>query len=144
MAITHYSDKQKGITIIVWDGTVVWDDWLEHVQELVIDPHWRSLPRFIADLRSVTDTSAIQEKELELAAIAIAENRAALAMKTGAVVASDEFWQAQRFGKLIEGFGTSTIVFNTLETACVFLGLDPIETSQSIEQLRSQLRRKGS
>jgi hypothetical protein len=143
MAITHYSDKQKGITVIVWDGKVVWSDWLRHVQDLMVDPHWRSMQRFIADLQSVTDTSTIQEKEFELAAIAIAENREALALKTGAVVASQEFWQAQRFIRLIERFGTSTVVFNTVETACVFLGIDPIDTRHTIEQLRSQLRSTG-
>lgn len=143
MAITHYSDKQKGITVIVWDGKVVWGDWLRHVQDLMVDPHWRSMQRFIADLQSVTDTSTIQEKEFELAAIAIAENREALALKTGAVVASQEFWQAHRFIRLIERFGTSTVVFNTVETACVFLGIDPIDTRHTIEQLRSQLRSTG-
>ena len=143
MAIAHYSDKQKGITCIVWDGQVVWDDWLRHVQDLTVDPHWLSMPRFIADLQSVTDTSTIQEKEFERAAIALAENREALALKTGAVVASQEFWQAQRFGRLIERLGTSTVVFNTLDTACVFLGIDPTETHYTIERLRSQLRSPG-
>ena len=143
MAIAHYSDKQKGITVIVWDGKVVWGDWLRRVQDLMVDPHWRSMQRFIADLQSVTDTSTIQEKEFELAAIAIAENREALALKPGAVVASQEFWQAQRFIRLIERFGTSTVVFNTVETACVFLGIDPIDTRHTIEQLRSQLRSTG-
>jgi hypothetical protein len=143
MAIAHLSDKPKGITFIVWDGKVIWDDWLQHVQDLIADPHWLSTQRFIADMQSVTDASAIQGKDFERAALVLAENRAALNMKTGAVVASAEFWQAQRFGKLIEGLGTSTVVFNTLDTACVFLGIDLIETQHTIEQLRSHLRGTG-
>jgi len=144
MAITHYSEKQKGIIYIVWDGEVVWEDWLRHLRDIMADPDCRSVPRFIADLQSVTNTSTIQAKEVELAAVELAENSEGLPIKTGAVVATKEFRRAHKFLEILKGFGASTVVFNTVDTACLFLGIDSTETRETIEQLRSQLRRSGS
>ena len=137
MGIIHYSENRLGLTYIVRDGEVIWADWLEHIRALMADPEWRAMQRFIADLQSVTDTSRIQDQQVELASAFIADNRETLATKTGAVTASEEFWRAQRFG-------TSTVVFNAPDTACHFLGIEPAAASQTIEKLRSKLREKGS
>jgi hypothetical protein len=142
MAIIHKSDTQKGITFNVWDATIVLEDWLKHMSELMADPEWRALPRFIADLQTVTDTTSISDGAVEKAAAILNSNREIMSRKLGAVVAQDEFWRARRFGNLLQQFGTSTITFNTLDTACLFLGLDLTETRQAIRQLRAQLREK--
>ena len=52
VGITHSSDRQRGLTCIVWDGKVVWDDWLGHVQALMQDPDWRLMTRFNVDLQT--------------------------------------------------------------------------------------------
>ena len=143
MAIIHESDGQRDMTFIVWDGEVIWDDWLKHMEELMADPEWRRLPRFIADLQTVSDTSTIGDDAIKQAAALISANREILAKKTGAVVADEEFWRARRFGELLSEFGTSTVVFNTLDIACLFLNLDVAETRQTLKQLRAKLRING-
>ena len=47
------------------------------------------------------------------------------------------------FSGLLAELGTSTVVFNTLDTACLFLSLDVDESRLAIEQLRAQLRSGG-
>ena len=143
MGIIHESDRPRGVTFIVWDGEVVSDDWLKHVRELMADPEWRSLPRFIADFQTVSDTSSIGDHAFKQAAAVISANRDISAKKTGAVVADEEFWRARQFGGLLSEFGASIVGFNTLDIACLFLSINLAETRQTIKQLRTKIRRNG-
>ena len=143
MGLIHVSDRQKNVTYIVWDGTVTWDDWIQHVQTLVADPGWLVSSRFIADLQSVANSSSIREDQIDQATTVPGADPSRLAGKRGAVVARQEFRRATRFSDLIARFGTATVVFNQLDTACIFLGLDLQETLKQLEGLRAELR-KGS
>ena len=140
MGIIHECDKQKSITYIVWDGKVAWDDWLQHVEGLNADSDWSACSLFLADLQTVSDTSTIGEEAFEQAAALLGANPEIISRKRGAVVADDEFWRARLLGRLLSEFGTSTLVFNTLDIACSYLGLDKAETHQTIRQLRAKLR----
>ncbi len=140
MGILHFSDRQKGVTFIVWDGIVTWDDWREHVLRMTGDPAWESTPLFIADLQSVSDTTAINPELIDEITALFGTKVKALGRKRNAVVAKDEFWRAKRFGELIERFGTTSVTFNSLDTACLYLGLDLAETQQQLEELRADLQ----
>jgi hypothetical protein len=143
MGIIHLSDRQRGVSFIVWDGEVTADDWLRHIKALVADPDWPAIPRFITDLRTVSDTSTIGVQEVNRITDVFGENLETFTRKTNAVVARDEFRRAKRFGELIERFGTFSVVFNSLDTACIFLGIDLEDTRQTIEELRFRLRANG-
>lgn len=140
MGIIHECDSTQGVTFIVWDGAILWDDWLKHAQTLMDDPEWLKMSRFLVDMQSVTDTSSIDEDTAKQAANLIGRNREIMARKRGAVVADAEFWRARRFRGLLSKFGTSPVIFNTLDTACLFLSLDLAETRQRIRQMRSKLQ----
>jgi len=144
MGIIHECDRQKAITFIVWDGKILWDDWLKHVERFNADPDWRACSHFLADLQTVADTSTIGEEAFKQAAALLGVNREVISRKGGAVVADDEFWRARQFGSLLSEFGTSTLVFNTLDIACSYLGIDKEETRQTIRQLRAELWARGN
>jgi hypothetical protein len=144
MGILHYSDRQKGIVFVVWDGQVTWAHWYEHMRTLLAHPDWPVISRFIVDLRSVTDTSSIRDKEIDQVKIAFTSDQPALAGKRSAIIASREFRRASRFAELVERFGTSTVVFNNLDTACLFLGIDFMEAHKTLEGLRLKLRNASS
>jgi hypothetical protein len=73
-----------------------------------------------------------------------ASNQAALANKRAAVVARDVFGKAGRFVNQMAHFGTSMVVFNNLDTACLFLGIDLEETGQALGRLRATLRSRAA
>ena len=143
MSIIRSLDKQRNLFFVVWDGVVVWEDWFKHVRSLMADADWLAAPRFIASLQSVTDTSTIGDREVEQVRAVLDANREKMAGKRGAIVASEEFWKAKRFGEVIAPFGASVVVFNSLDTACAFLGIDWAETQPMIERLRARLRDSG-
>ena len=140
MSIIHLCDGQRNMTFVVWDGEVTGGEWLKHVRELLADPDWPAINRFLVDLTTVSNTQSIRENVIREALAIFSENPALLAGKKNAIVARDEFRKAKRFEASVARFGTTTIVFNSLDTASIFLGIDVKEAHQVIERLRSRLR----
>jgi hypothetical protein len=101
MSILHRYDGQRGILRVVWDGVVTWQDWSKQIEKVTSDPRWHSSQRFLADLRSVTDTSTIGPAEVDDAVKAFSADRDSLTHKRGAIVALQEFGKARRFADLL-------------------------------------------
>jgi hypothetical protein len=55
MSILHYSDRQKGVVFVVWDGQVTRAHWREHVQRLLADPDWPMISRLGMRKRNLTE-----------------------------------------------------------------------------------------
>ncbi len=60
-----------------------------------------------------------------------------------AMIASETFVLAQRFGSYLEEEIRRLIVFNDLETACTWLGVDPVIVRKQVDELRAELRGEG-
>ena len=140
MGILHSFDRARGVIYTVWDGPVTWLEWRQHASAIILEEDWQRSSRFIVDLRSVTDTSSITVEEVEQASALFTANQDVLSRKRGAVIARDEFRNARRFEDLIASSGLSMVVFNSLDTACLFLGLDVTEASLELDRLRMRLR----
>jgi len=140
MGIIHSTDFHRGIVYTVWDGAVTWAEWKEHASALIAEPDWQRSSRFIVDLRSVTTNTSIANEQVEQASALFIMNRLSLAGKRGAIIARDEFSNARKFESLIAPTGIAMVVFNSLDTACLFLGLGFAETNHELDRLRMQLR----
>ena len=80
----------------------------------------------------MTDTSSMGTKEIEEAAAIFGSKLSAVAKKRVAVIAMEEFSKVKHFGDLISRFGTSMVVFNNLDTVCLYSGIDLTETRQRL------------
>jgi len=141
MGILQRFDPQKGIVFVVWDGIVTAEEWLRYAQKLVSHPDWAGTPRILADLLSVKDTSSIHNREIEHVAEIFSANPRALRNKKLAVIAQDEFGKARHFEDLLMHFGVSSVVFNNLDTACLFLGMDVLYAYRMLDTMRQELQR---
>ncbi|HEY5013600.1 MAG TPA: hypothetical protein VIK61_12970 [Acidimicrobiia bacterium] len=47
---------------------------------------------------------------------------------------------ARKYERNIDRLGATTVVFNSVEDACVWLGIDPISTRRVIDTLRAGFR----
>ena len=139
MAILQRFDEQKGNVFVVWKGVVTAEEWFSKAERLASHPRWPGTPRVLADLLPVTDTSSIQEQEIEHAAGIFARNWKSLRGKKVAVLAKDEFARARYFADLLVRFGFSMVVFNNLDTACLFLGIDVVYAYRELDELRRQM-----
>ena len=144
MGIIQQFDKEKGLFFIVWDGVVTSDDWFKSAQRFASDPAIFTTARGLADLRTVEDTSSIQREAIEQASDIFSADVTVLRGKRLAVVARDEFGKARYFGDRLGRFGASLVVFNNLDTACIYLEIDLMYASGKLEELRERLRSSPS
>ncbi len=138
MAIIQKFDLQKGLIFVVWQGTVTAQEWFRYAHKLTSDSTWTTASRVLADLLSVQSTSSIQNQEIDQAVEIFSANRAGLVGKKLAVLARDEFGKARRFGEYLSHFGTSSVVFNNLDTACLFLGMDILYAYRMLDSMHGQ------
>lgn len=140
MDILNSCDIERSVIFVVWDGEVNWEEWRGLIPRLLADPAWTSISRLIADVQTVTDTSSLGDREMGEVAAIFGSNLSAVAKKHVAVIAREEFSKVKHFGDLISSIGTSMVVFNNLDTACLYLGIDLMETRQRLDELRAALR----
>ena len=124
MSIKYYTDRKANLGCVLWEGTVTAEEWLAHMRTMTAEPDWPVMTRVLCDLRSVADVSSIGDAEITQAVALYSLAPGNLASKRAAVAASEAFRKASAFQTAIARFGLSVIVFNTLDTACIYLGVD--------------------
>jgi len=128
------------VIFVVWDGEVTSDEWGGQIPRLLTDSDWSASSRLVADVHTLSNTSSMGSTEIEEAAAIFGSNLNAVARTRVAVIARDEFGKVKYYGDLIARFGVSRVVFNSLDTACVFLGINLRETRKRLQELRAMLR----
>ena len=139
MSILYRIDRQIGITYTVWAGLVTAAEFLTHARKLTSDPDWPPYRRLhIADLLNASTDASIDPETLLKAAGIFAEKPETISNMKAAVVASEIFMKATAFERLMATTQLSIIVFNGLDTACKWLGIDSAETKNALQDLRVQ------
>ena len=139
MGIAYRVDGAIGLVVTVVDGTVTAADLHDLAGRQRADPEWHAATRSITDARgAVTEPTSVEE--LEAFAAFYARLRAGDSPLRGAIVAGNDFDQASRYSDNRTEQGSRTIAFNSLETACTWLGVDAGTTAAVIAALRRELR----
>ena len=136
MSILYEIDKQMEATFVVWDRRVSAQDFLNHANRLSSDANWPPPARLhLSDLRRASLDASMHEANLAQAASIYGRQPDKLVNMKVAIVASHEFERAVAFERLMERYGPRVIVFNQLETACSWLGIDVNEVGPRLFQL---------
>jgi hypothetical protein len=138
MSIVYRIRKEEDLTLVLWDGVVTADDFLAHVRRLTSDAEWPPPGRLhLADLRITSLDATMDDSILETAADYYGSHSHKLAKMKAAIVAREAFKKAVAFERLVSRYGVTAIVFNSLDTACTWLGVDYGEVGRSLQQLRA-------
>jgi hypothetical protein len=138
MSIVYRINQERGVAFVVWDGLVTADEWLAHVRRLLADADWPPDRRLhLSDLRTATPDASIDEVVLKQAADLFGPQVANL---RAAIVAGDAFEKAGIFERLITRYRPFVFVFNTLNPACGWLGVDVADAQRILESLRAKAR----
>jgi hypothetical protein len=138
MSILYRIDKQHGITFVVWDGVIRANDFLTHVNQLLADADWPPYEHLqLSDLQTATLDPTFDESALQKAANLFGQHPAISNLKV-AIVTQTEFKSATDFERLIVKYLPSVIVFNDLETACLWLGIDIAIALHVLNSLRDK------
>jgi hypothetical protein len=132
------------VLVIVWDGQVSGAEWKQNVgKRLDDDPAWPRGRRRLIDLTTL-DPSEITTSDIEVVIAVGRERIHHVAGSRQAVVAVLAWDLAQEFARRSTELGATTIVFDRLEPACAWLGVDPASARPVARQLRAELRAKSS
>ncbi len=147
MGIVYRIDQDRGLAVVVWDGRVTADEFLAHTRRLLADTEWPPREgRHLADLRSaILDRSAVSYA-VEDAVDLIGTHPKVEGLRV-AIVAGDAFVQAAVdafietgvFERLIPGHRPLMLVFDSLNPACEWLGVDASNVGRSLQSLKTQL-----
>ena len=141
MGIAYRCDEKTGLSLSVWDGEVTTDDRRRHIAALASDPDWGARGRLLTDLTGVSAAGRPSAKSVLDAAAEFSEKLAGQVRNAQwAIVAGETFVLAQRFGSYLEEEVHRLIVFNDLDTACTWLGVDAADARELIGELRESLR----
>ena len=134
-------DFRNNLALEVWDGTVTLDEWLDLVRKQVDDPEWPARRGMgLTDLRYGLPDPAIGGAEIRQVAALYGAHREKIVRARVALVSGEAFRKSRLFGHFMANYGLTVIVFDDLDTACRWLGVDAGEVQHSIEGLRAGLR----
>lgn len=140
MGIDYICKPNLKLTIAVWDGIVTWDYWRGHLHRMFSDPAYAPMQLQITDLRFSSISPTIADAEIQAMRELLADQRERVSLKKVAIVAGDEWRKLKLAEFALQTISVNSIVFNDLNTACLWLGVNVVEVGQDIKQLRIGLR----
>ena len=138
MGIAYRSDVTTGLTVAVVHGAVTRDEFHEFAKGQGEDPSWHATTRSLTDARTAV-TPPVTAAELGAFAEMYAQMRRGDQPFKAAIVGGHDFELAGRYGELRSDDGSTTIAFNDLSTACIWLGVDLAAVQATIDELRAPL-----
>ena len=140
MSIVYRIDQEGGIAFVLWDGVVTADEWLAHVRRVLADAAWPPDGRMhLTDLRTATPDVSIDEAVLKQVADLYGTHPKIADLRV-AIVAGDAFVKAGMFERFVTRHRPFVFVFNTLNPACEWLGIDVSDAQRTLQSLRTQAR----
>ena len=128
------------LLVVVWHGRVSAEEWERFVrQRLADEPGWPLGKRRLADITTL-DPSLLTSDDVETVTALYRDRLRNLAASRQALVASQGWDLARDFERRMDRLGATTVVFNHVEDACAWLGIELVATRQLISRLRAGIR----
>ena len=134
----NYAVLNEGSVVVeFWTGPVTHDELLAHERRHLSDPSIKAGASVLVDAeRAQFGTSVEQVKD-----ITALYGQAIGRLKVGRMallVNKQTYERALMFLKEVEGYGVKVIVFNSLDIACTWLGLDVNVARKQLQLLQAQ------
>ena len=131
------------VVVELWTGTVTFDELMAHKKQLICDSAINAGASVLSDCtRAVFAISpdAISElSEMENDP----HNRPRI-RRYAFLVRNDVYDRAQQFAHRVDKYGKSVIIFNSLEVACTWLGIDLLKTRELMDSFGAGVFRDPS
>jgi hypothetical protein len=139
MPITYRCDTGHGITVSVWDGAVRFEELRDVVRRQLADPGWPAGRLALTDARTATGLSMFTDEQIgEIAALYRTQQAKISGVKYARVGQGTQ--GALKFQKAMGPSGPALLVFDDLEPACEWLGINADVVQPILDELRAELR----
>jgi hypothetical protein len=125
--------------IEVWVGRITKEEFFSHERQQWLDPKLPSAPQFLVDFTRATVEPSIGDQDIQEFVDLYHQYPDKAAGSRAAIVAGKEFDKASLYGRLAEREKVNVIVFTTIHTACVWLGVDEPEVRKWLERTYTEL-----
>jgi hypothetical protein len=139
MAIGSVYVEAADLLVVVWDGKVTLAEWQAAIGRQLSDQSgWWQVRRRLADL-TTADPTGIAPADLRQIVETTAPQVPGFARRL-AIITRVDWTLASEFAERVTRAGAPTMVFDALETACSWLGIQAAVVRPSLEALRGELR----
>jgi len=130
------------VVIERWTGTITYDELMTHKTQQLGDPSIKANASVLSDC-----TRAVIEIPLgaidQLSEIDNHADRSSKISRYAFLLNPDVYDRAQRFADRVSQSGKRVLIFNRLDAACKWLGLDPLKARELIDGMDGQGARHG-
>jgi hypothetical protein len=134
-----YLIKKPDLILEVWTGTITKDEFLEHERRHLQDPDFPSAPKAVVDITAASFDSEIKKMEIQQFVDLYQDHHDKVVGARVAIVSGKEFDRASLYAQLTEPHQINVIVFSTINTACLWLGVNETEVREWLERTRAKL-----
>jgi hypothetical protein len=131
MGIAEWVNRDLGITIVVWYGSVTQRDTHDHLARLAANRYWPPGRYALTDLRTVTDIELPDPSVLA----ALFDDTDLPSVDKKAALVTPEFLKRVQIQDAAKQYGMETVPFTELGAACEYLGVNRVAVERNIEDL---------
>ena len=115
------------------------EEWLRSIAAFLAEPELQTIGSVIVDAQYLTDDSSITDADIDessriFARVPQTRNRIKFAVVTGYV-----FGNRGKVERALICMGIVVVIFNRLETACIYLDIPLEQTQQTLDELRAKV-----
>lgn len=137
MPNTYAVINDGSMVVEFWTGQVTHDELLAHERRHLSDPLIKAGASVLVDAQR----ARFGTTEEEIADIAVLYSRVVGKLKVtrmALLVNNETYERALVFMKEVEGYGVKVIIFNSLDIACTWLGLDVNLARKQLQALQAE------
>ncbi|MCS6283925.1 MAG: hypothetical protein H8K08_00745 [Nitrospira sp.] len=137
MPNTYAVINDGSMVVEFWTGQVTHDELLAHERRHLSDPLIKAGASVLVDAQR----ARFGTTEEEIADIAVLYSRVVGKLKVtrmALLVNNETYERALVFMKEVEGYGVKVIIFNSLDIACTWLGLDVNVARKQLQALQAE------
>ena len=135
MPVTYAIVDDGRLVIERWVGTIAQAEFLSHERGKLQDTSIVSGAKVLADARTAEFSETTTDLIEQVAGLYDHPDLRGRIATHAAVFGGKDFGMAKAWETELRRHGVNTIVFNNLEVACIWLGIDPAETQKQLDAL---------
>jgi hypothetical protein len=134
---TYLIKKDSGVILKYFSGTIDNATLFEQEAAQFLNPDFPNAPKVLADI-TTADFIELEQPHYEKFAAIYAIHRDKAEGAKVAIIAMDQFHKGRQYELAVRSMGVNVIVFTSVQTACVWLGICPIEASEWLAKKRTE------
>ena len=140
MGIASVYVEPGDLLVVIWDGKISLAEWEQAVRgQLDDESGWRQGRRRLVDL-TTADVSELESADVKHVVETTAQRIQSVGGRRQAIVTTVDWDLANEFARRSTQIGALTIVFDRLEPACDWLGVEASVMRPYLDTLRTELR----